>query len=265
MFADYRSAVHPAPSTRLTIKRDRERPHGDRHGPAGPTLPAMSHPTPNTSNPRARGLPLTRLEAFSDGVFSIAITLLVLEIAVPIAAEQDLLGALAGSWPSYLGDVISFLTIGWVWIGHAAITSQMERADGLFLRINLLLLLVVAFLPFPTRLMADYFGNSQPGAGRRRLLWPRLGDDRRPSRSGLWRYARTHARASPQRGEPGRGHDGLPEKATARSHRAAPGDRGRRRGPDARRPLLMAVSAFLVIPFREILAAICGPRSSGGR
>ena len=129
---------------------------------AGPYTQAMADPTPDPSNLRARGLPLTRLEAFSDGVFSIAITLLVLEIAVPLAAERDLLGALAGAWPSYLAYVISFLTIGWVWIGHAAITSQMARADGLFLRLNLLLLLVVAFLPFPTRLMADYFGKSDP-------------------------------------------------------------------------------------------------------
>ena len=117
---------------------------------------------PSPVDARRRGLPLTRLEAFSDGVFSIAITLLVLEIAIPLAAEKDLLGALAAAWPSYLAYVISFLTIGWVWIGHAAITSHMEHCDGLFLRLNLLLLLVVAFLPFPTRLMADYFGNSEP-------------------------------------------------------------------------------------------------------
>ena len=50
----------------------------------------------------------------------------------------------------------------WVWIGHAAITSHIERANALFLRLNLLLLMVVAFLPFPTRLMADYFGNREP-------------------------------------------------------------------------------------------------------
>ncbi|MCU0505357.1 MAG: TMEM175 family protein [Chloroflexi bacterium] len=109
-----------------------------------------------------RGLPMTRLEAFSDGVFAIAITLLVLEIAIPLGAEEDLLGALVGQWPSYLAYVISYLTIGWVWIGHSATTSHVERADGIFLRLNLLLLMGVAFLPFPTKIMAEYLGNSEP-------------------------------------------------------------------------------------------------------
>jgi uncharacterized membrane protein len=111
---------------------------------------------------RGRGLPLTRLEAFSDGVFAIAITLLVLEIAVPLGAEEDLVSALLALWPAYLAYVVSFLTIGWVWIGHSAITSHLERSDGLFLRLNLLLLLAVAFLPFPTALMGEYFGVSEP-------------------------------------------------------------------------------------------------------
>ncbi len=109
-----------------------------------------------------RGLPMNRLEAFSDGVFAIAITLLVLEIAIPLGAEKDLVGALAEQWPAYLAYVISYLTIGWVWVGHSAITAHVERADGIFLRLNLLLLMVVAFLPFPTKIMAEYLGNSEP-------------------------------------------------------------------------------------------------------
>jgi uncharacterized membrane protein len=130
----------------------------------------MTDPTPEpegsttlTDPPaRRRGLPTTRLEAFSDGVFAIAITLLVLEIAIPLAAEKDLVGALAEEWPAYLAYVISYLTIGWVWIGHSAITSHIERANAMFLRLNLLLLMAVAFLPFPTRLMAGYLGKSEP-------------------------------------------------------------------------------------------------------
>jgi uncharacterized membrane protein len=113
-------------------------------------------------SPRSRGLPPNRLEAFSDGVFSIASTLLVLEIAVPLAASENLLGALAAQWPAYLAYVTSFLTIGWVWVGHAAITSHMARANALFLRLNLVLLMAVAFLPFPTRLMAEYLGERAP-------------------------------------------------------------------------------------------------------
>ncbi|HEX3668074.1 MAG TPA: TMEM175 family protein [Acidimicrobiia bacterium] len=93
------------------------------------------------------------MEAFSDGVFSIAATLLVLEIAVHppgTALEQ-----LRHEWPAYLGYAISFLTIGAAWIGHNAITDRLTRADSLFLRINLLLLFVVAFIPFPTKLIAE--------------------------------------------------------------------------------------------------------------
>lgn len=111
---------------------------------------------------RKPGLPTTRLEAFSDGVFAIAITLLVLEIAVPLAADKDLIGALVDEWPAYLAYVVSYLTIGWVWIGHSAITSHIERANAMFLRLNLLLLMAVAFLPFPTQLMAEYLGKSEP-------------------------------------------------------------------------------------------------------
>jgi uncharacterized membrane protein len=104
----------------------------------------------------------TRLEAFSDGVFAIAITLLILEIAVPVGAENDLLGALLRLWPAYLAYFVSFLTVGMVWVEHTAITDYLDRADSVLLRLNLLLLLVVAFLPFPTKLMAEYVGESEP-------------------------------------------------------------------------------------------------------
>lgn len=96
------------------------------------------------------------MEAFSDGVFAIAITLLVLEIAVPAGSEDDLLQALVDQWPSYLGYLVSFSTIGAAWIGHTVITEHLDRADPVFLRLNMLLLLVVSFLPFPTRLLAEY-------------------------------------------------------------------------------------------------------------
>ena len=59
------------------------------------------------------------------------------------------------AWPSYLGYVVSFLTIGAAWLGHTALTDRLARVDPILLRINLLLLLVVAFLPFPTQLIAE--------------------------------------------------------------------------------------------------------------
>ena len=94
-----------------------------------------------------------RLEAFSDGVFSIAATLLVLDIAIhpPGTPWEQVLHA----WPAYLAYVVSFLTIGAAWLVHTALTDSLERTDSVFLRLNLVLLLVVAFLPFPTRLVAE--------------------------------------------------------------------------------------------------------------
>jgi uncharacterized membrane protein len=96
-----------------------------------------------------------RLEAFSDGVFAIAITILVLEISLPAGAEDELLRAIADQWPSYLAYVVSFSTIGALWVAHSVITDHLVRADVVFVRFNLLVLLVVAFVPFPTALLAE--------------------------------------------------------------------------------------------------------------
>jgi uncharacterized membrane protein len=99
------------------------------------------------------------MEAFSDGVFAIAITLLVLEIAVPAGSEADLLGAVLDQWPSYLAYLVSFSTIGAIWLEHTVITEFLERATSVFIRLNLLLLVVVSFLPFPTKLLGEYIGE----------------------------------------------------------------------------------------------------------
>jgi uncharacterized membrane protein len=111
---------------------------------------------------RPPGYRTGRMEAFSDGVFAIAITLLVLEISVPAGSEDDLLGALIDQWPSYLAYLVSFSTIGAVWLVHTVITEYLDHSDSVFLRLNLLLLLVVSFLPFPTRLLAEYAASSDP-------------------------------------------------------------------------------------------------------
>jgi uncharacterized membrane protein len=101
----------------------------------------------------------TRLEAFSDGVYAIAITLLILDVAVvPGGSPWD---EVLSAWPSYIGYVVSFLTIGVSWIGHTAMTDELDRVDAVFLRLNLLLLLVVVFLPFPTTLITDAFGDRE--------------------------------------------------------------------------------------------------------
>jgi uncharacterized membrane protein len=97
----------------------------------------------------------SRLEAFSDGVFAIAATLLILEISV------DSPDRLPHIWPSYLAYVTSFVTIGIIWINHHHTVSLLGRVDRTFLFVNNLLLLTIAFLPFPTKLVGDYL--NKPG------------------------------------------------------------------------------------------------------
>jgi TMEM175 potassium channel family protein len=102
----------------------------------------------------------SRLEAFSDGVFAIAITLLVLEFSVD-AATTDLGKALVHIWPSYLAYVTSFLTIGVIWVNHHALFNYVSHVDRALLFLNTLLLMVVAFTPFPTRLIAEFLREGQ--------------------------------------------------------------------------------------------------------
>ena len=113
----------------------------------------------DADTPRGRRvLSKDRMEGFSDGVFGFAITLLVVDIALhpPGSPLQQALDA----WPAYLAYVTSFLTIGGAWLLHTALTDQLAQIDQLFLRLNLLLLLVVVLLPFPTRLIAEALHNT---------------------------------------------------------------------------------------------------------
>jgi len=99
----------------------------------------------------------TRIETFSDGVFAIAITLLVLEIRVPEIEEGgSLFGALFGLWPSYLAFALSFLVIGTMWANHHNRFRYIARSDHILLFVNTLLLMFMAFIPFPTALLAEY-------------------------------------------------------------------------------------------------------------
>ena len=100
-----------------------------------------------------------RLEAFSDGVFAIAITLLVLDLNVPAPDtlhDQTLLHALAHQWPAYFAYLVSFLVIGIIWINHHVMCALARTVDRRTLFTNLLLLLTVSVIPFPTRLLATY-------------------------------------------------------------------------------------------------------------
>ncbi len=93
------------------------------------------------------------MEAFSDGVLAIAITLLVLDLALRPPGSP--LEQFLRDWPSYLAYLISFLTIGAAWISHNSLTDDLDHVDRIFLRLNLLFLLSVAFLPYPTRIVGD--------------------------------------------------------------------------------------------------------------
>jgi uncharacterized membrane protein len=98
-----------------------------------------------------------RLEAFSDGVIAVAITLLVLNIDVPGHDSARSLGhELLAQWPQYAAYAVSFLTIGIIWINHHAMISRLREADHAILILNLLLLMTIGALPFATDLMAKY-------------------------------------------------------------------------------------------------------------
>jgi uncharacterized membrane protein len=105
--------------------------------------------------------PTKRLEAFSDGVFAVAITLLVLDLHDP--GRRDLAHGLGTLWPHYATYVVSFLTIGIIWMNHHTAFDRIERADRTLMVLNLLLLMFVTVIPFPTGLLADHLngGNDE--------------------------------------------------------------------------------------------------------
>jgi uncharacterized membrane protein len=104
-----------------------------------------------------------RVEAFSDGVFAIAITLLVLEFKVPHlgaeASSADLFAALAKLWPSLIAFLGSFVAILIMWINHHGLFRLIHKTDGPFLFANGFMLLLVTFVPFPTAVLAEYMGH----------------------------------------------------------------------------------------------------------
>lgn len=105
-----------------------------------------------------------RVEAFSDGVFAIAITLLILELKVPHfqggASNAQVLQALVALWPSYVAFLLSFFAILIMWINHHGLFRLIHRIDTPFLYANGAMLLLVTFVPFPTALLAAYLGHS---------------------------------------------------------------------------------------------------------
>ena len=102
---------------------------------------------------------LERLTFFSDAVFAIAMTLLVIEVRLPelhAPTDQSLAQALVDLLPNYIGFIISFLVIGRFWTGHHRLMAMIDRADPALIRANLLLLMAIAFMPFPTAVLSDH-------------------------------------------------------------------------------------------------------------
>jgi uncharacterized membrane protein len=131
-----------------------------------------------------------RLVAFSDGVFAITITLLVLEIRPP-TDDENLLHGLFALWPSYLAYAVTFLFIGQVWANHHVMFDHIRAADRVVLLLNTLLLMVVAFLPFATSVLAGAFRS---GHGQRTavVFYGIAFDVTALTFNAVWHYARRH-------------------------------------------------------------------------
>jgi uncharacterized membrane protein len=125
-----------------------------------PTPPTRESPASIIAQDKETG----RVEAFSDGVFAIAITLLILDVRVPRVGEHDpgtfdLAHELVRLWPALLAYVMSFASILVMWVNHHMIFTIVRRADRAFLFWNGLLLMFVTFVPFPTALLSEYMGH----------------------------------------------------------------------------------------------------------
>jgi uncharacterized membrane protein len=131
-----------------------------------------------------------RLVAFSDAVFAITITLLVLEIRPP-TDDRNLLHGLAALWPSYLAYAVTFLFIGQVWANHHVMFDHIRAADRVVLLLNTLLLMVVVFLPFATSVLA---GSLRSGHGQRTavVFYGIAFEVTALMFNAVWRYARRH-------------------------------------------------------------------------
>ncbi len=113
--------------------------------------------TEASENRPVAGLSTNRLEAFSDGVFAVAITLLVLNLQIPqLATVSELVPKLGALWPKLLSYALSFVIVGIYWVAHHNTFHYIKRSDRNLLWLNILLLLCIVFLPFPTALLGQY-------------------------------------------------------------------------------------------------------------
>jgi uncharacterized membrane protein len=169
----------------------------------------VSQPTraPSTRAPaevESRLSPTGRVEAFSDGVMAIAITLLVLDLKVPPLEEVTpggLVGALAARWPSYVAYLAAFLTIGIIWLNHRTLVDRIARFDLRLHWLNLMILLGVATLPWPTSLVAEYVQRGGADASAAAALYGLTASLMALPWGFIWRHLADH----PELLEPGYG------------------------------------------------------------
>jgi uncharacterized membrane protein len=153
-----------------------------------------------------------RLETFADGVFAIAITLLVLAIRLP-SPDAKLVPALLDQWPEFAGYVVSFLTIGIMWVQHHRLFTLIRRSNPTFAMINVIFLMLIAFVPFPTAVLAQRLGSGTDEL-EATLLYGGTMTGIAVLFNAIWRYAsaRNGHLLSPELTEAGR-------KAEARGYR----------------------------------------------
>ena len=162
-----------------------------------------SAPVPPSRYPR-RTVSRERLEGFSDGVFAIAITLLVLTIAQP-DNYNDLANQLGDRWPGFAAYVVSFFVIGIMWFNHHSILAHLERVDRGLVFLNLALLMCIVFIPYPTGIFGQALREGQ-GAGVAAVVYSMVMAVTAYAWSALWVYASWRRRLlSPQFPESQRG------------------------------------------------------------
>ena len=119
---------------------------------------------------------------------------------MPSDSEGDFLHAVLDQWPSYLAYVVSFATVGAIWLAHSAMSEFLDHADVWLMRINLLLLLLVSFLPFPSRLLAESFGHRDAGKVASTVYGLTL-LSATLAMSAMWRHARSRNLVRPDAGD----------------------------------------------------------------
>jgi uncharacterized membrane protein len=134
-----------------------------------------------------------RAEAFSDGVFAVAITVLVFGLLPIGTGKLDATVLLGDAWPQYFAYVVSFLTIGIMWMNHHTIMAHVARVDRPLLVINLLLLMGIVAIPFPTALVAEHLRRS--GGNYATVMYGLVMIAISAGFAGLWVYVATHATA----------------------------------------------------------------------